>query len=115
MFALQGEAQHKADAEPILDARETSQGCCERRYNRTYLRVFADGTVEWEAFDEQKQAFIAHQGTLSKKKLKSIQWAIDSMKGLKEFYVGKEPKITSIATTDSKSRGDEEIRPTLRR
>src|SRR5215469_3265184 len=101
VFALRGQAQHKADDEPILEARDSSGGCCSLRYDRTYLRVFADGRVEWEVFDEQAKpslvegtnvwtAFIAHKETLSKKKLKSIQWAIENMKGLKEFYVGKE-------------------------
>ena len=89
VFSLQGEAQQNAAAAPILEARDISQGCCSGQYDRTYLRVFGDGTVEWEAFDEHGKVFVAHHETLSKKKLRAIQWAIDSMKGLKDFYVGK--------------------------
>ncbi len=29
IFPLSGRAQQKADAEPILEARDISQGCCE--------------------------------------------------------------------------------------
>jgi hypothetical protein len=89
IFALPGEAQRNARAAPILDVRDISQGCRSGRYDRTYLRVFGDGRVEWEAFDEHEKAFIVRQETLSNKKLNAIQWSIDTMKGLKDCYVGK--------------------------
>ena len=88
-FAPPIAAQQATSSSSILDARDISEGCCDSHYNRTYLRVFADGRAEWEAFDEQEKAFIVHQGILPKKKLKAIQWAVDNMRGLEKRYDGK--------------------------
>jgi len=89
VFGLPCEAQRNADPAAILDARDISEGCCDSHYNRTYLRVFADGKVEWDALDPLTNKSVGHQGTLSKKKVKAIQWAIDNMKGLDKRYDGK--------------------------
>src|SRR5579864_1941253 len=74
IFAQPGKAQRNADAAPILDVRDISQRCCSGQFDRTYLRVFGDGRVEWEAFDEQETSL---PGTLSeaaqRKEIQSVE------------------------------------------
>jgi hypothetical protein len=81
--------QPKDDDPPILEAREVSGGCCQADSDTTILRVFSDGKVEWDEFDDAKHSYVARQGVLSNKQMRAIQWAIDNMKGLRDFYRGK--------------------------
>ena len=60
-------AQLKDRDSPILEARDFSGGCCQPNRDTTYLRVFPDGKVEWEEFDEAEKSYVAHQAVLSKK------------------------------------------------
>ncbi|HXT87484.1 MAG TPA: hypothetical protein VN745_10710 [Verrucomicrobiae bacterium] len=82
-------AQRKPVEMPILEARDISAGCCDTHFNLTYLRVFADGKVEWQQFEGENRIVASHHGRLPARKLKAVERAVDSMKGLKEFYAGK--------------------------
>ena len=82
--------QLKDSDSPILEAREISGGCCQPNRNSTYLRVFSDGKVEWDEFDDAKKDYVTHHAVLSKKQMRAVQWALDNMKGLASHYTAKE-------------------------
>ncbi len=71
---------------PILEARDIAGGCCDIHHDRTYLRVFADGRVEWDEIDFKTQRSVPHQSILSKKQLNAVRWAVDNLKGLDKIY-----------------------------
>ena len=85
-------AQLKDRDSPILEARDFSGGCCQPNRDTTYLRVFPDGKVEWDEFDEAEKSYVAHQAVLSKKQMRAIKWAIDNMKDLASSYTGQYAK-----------------------
>jgi hypothetical protein len=85
-------AQQSKVPKPLLDARYIQSGCCSRNSDFTYLRVFADGKVEWDEEDLKTHSFVAHQGALSGKQLNAVQWAIDRMKGLAKNYTANGAK-----------------------
>lgn len=85
-------AQKTSVPKPILEARDIQSGCCDTHHDLTYLRVFADGKVEWDEIDLKTQRPVAHQSALSRKQLKSVRWAIDSMKESAKSYTANRAK-----------------------
>jgi len=73
---------------PILEAIDHADGCCEAHINMAHLRVFADGRIEWdEKFAVNgKWQFPRKTSTATKKELKAVRWAVNSMSGLASIY-----------------------------
>ena len=84
--------QAKESGSPILEAREISGGCCQPSHDSTYLRVFPNGRAEWDQYDPAKKLYVPHHAVLSRKQLRAVKWAIESMRNLAKSYTGEYAK-----------------------
>ncbi|MGE5205205.1 MAG: hypothetical protein ACM3PW_06290 [Chlamydiota bacterium] len=84
--------QRKDIPSVVLEARETSAGCCQPSYDRTYIRVFSDNSAEWDEFDDTTKSYVPRKAVLSKKELSVVKWVVENMKGMTESYTAESAK-----------------------